>query len=181
VKAIPTSIPGVLRLELNTHTDPRGTFTRVFDVAVYEAAGLPGVFAQDNCSVSGLGVLRGLHYQRWQPQGKLVGVLQGAIFDVVVDLRQDSPTFGHWEGLTLDAQEMSQLWVPPGLAHGFCVLRAPAVVHYRCTAPYDPEDQRGIRWNDPDLAIEWPVATPELSERDAALPQLREVDARLLF
>jgi dTDP-4-dehydrorhamnose 3,5-epimerase len=148
---------------------------------VYAEEGIPTSFAQDNVSVSSEGVLRGLHYQRAHPQGKLVGVHAGAILDVVVDLRQASPQFGQWVGITLDSEAPEQLWVPPGFAHGFCVLRAPAVVHYRCTTPYDPEDQCGVRWNDPELGIDWPVSSPVLSERDGALPLLHEVPTALLF
>jgi len=181
MKVVQTSIPGVLRLDLQAHEDARGHFVRVFDAPVYASAGIPVDFAQDNVSVSGEGVLRGLHYQRAQPQGKLLGVLHGAIFDVAVDLRRASPTFGQWVGLRLDATAPAQVWVPPGFAHGFCVLRAPAVVHYRCTTPYDPDDQQGVRWNDPALGIDWPVEAPVVSERDAALPRLGDVPESLLF
>lgn len=181
MRVVQTSLPGVLRLELEAHTDARGRFVRVFDRSHYAAAGLPVDFAQDNVSVSGPGVLRGLHYQRRLPQGKLLGVLEGAIYDVAVDLRRDSPDFGKWVGVELDARKPAQIWVPEGFAHGFCVIRAPAVVHYRCTTDYDPEDQRGVRWNDPDLGIAWPVSDPLLSPRDDALPHLGEIDPALLF
>jgi len=171
----------VLEITLDLHTDARGRFVRVFDAPVYAASDIPVDFAQDNVSVSGPGVIRGLHYQHTQPQGKLLGVLEGAIYDVAVDLRADSPEFGRWVGITLEADSPSQVWVPPGFAHGFCVIRAPAVVHYRCTTPYDPDDQLGIRWDDPDLGIDWPVSAPVLSDRDRVLPLLRDVPTNRLF
>ena len=176
-----TSLPGVLKIELQAHTDARGRFVRVFDAPVYAAAGIPVDFAQDNVSVSGSGVLRGLHFQRRAPQGKLLGVLEGTIYDVAVDLRADSPGFGRWVGVMLDAAEPGQLWVPPGFAHGFCVVRAPAVVHYRCTTAYDPDDQQGVAWDDPDLGIDWPVEVPVVSPRDALLPRLAELAPGMLF
>ncbi len=181
MKVTQTSISGVLRIELTAHTDRRGDFIRVFDAPAYAAAGIPVDFAQDNVSVSQKGVLRGLHYQHQQPQGKLLGVLHGAIYDVAVDLRQSSSTFGRWIGMHLDADSPAQVWVPPGFAHGFCVVRAPAVVHYRCTTPYDPDDQQGVHYDDPDLGIEWPVEGPVLSDRDALLPRLSTLPAALLF
>ena len=125
-----------------------------------------GPFVQDNVSVSNAGVLRGLHFQRQSPQGKLLTVHTGKIFDVAVDIRQDSPTYRQWVGVELKAGDHQQLWVPPGFAHGFFVMEGPATVHYRCTTVYDPDDQGGIRWNDPSLAIEWPSETPTLSDRD---------------
>jgi len=181
MRATPTSIPEVIRIDLGVHTDARGQFIRLFDSPVYGQAGIPVEFAQDNVSVSGPGVLRGLHYQHRSPQGKLLSVLQGSIYDVAVDLRESSPTFGQWVGMVLSAAAPAQVWVPPGFAHGFCVIQAPAVVHYRCTTPYDPDDQRGVRWDDPDLAIEWPERSPIVSERDAVLPLISDIDASLLF
>jgi dTDP-4-dehydrorhamnose 3,5-epimerase len=171
----------VLKIELEAHTDARGRFVRVFDAPVYAAAGIPVDFAQDNVSVSGPSVLRGLHFQHRHPQGKLLGVLEGTIYDVAVDLRVGSPGFGQWVGVMLDAAKPSQVWVPPGFAHGFCVVRAPAVVHYRCTTAYDPDDQHGVRWDDPDLDIDWPVEAPVISPRDALLPRLAELGPARLF
>ena len=181
MKVTPTSLPGVLTIELGRHIDARGSFVRVFDAPVYAQAGIPVDFAQDNVSVSEPGVVRGLHFQRHQPQGKLLRVLEGEIFDVAVDLRRGSDDFGRWVGVRMAAESPSQIWVPPGFAHGFCVLRAPAVVHYRCTTPYDPDDQRGVRWDDPDLGIVWPVDRPVLSERDQALPRLADLAPEDLF
>ncbi len=181
MKVTPTSLPAVLTIELGRHVDARGSFVRVFDSPVYAQAGIPVDFAQDNVSVSGPGVVRGLHFQRHQPQGKLLSVLEGEIFDVAVDLRRGSDDFGRWVGVRMAAESPTQIWVPPGFAHGFCVVRAPAVVHYRCTTPYDPDDQCGVRWDDPQLGIEWPVERPMLSERDQVLPRLAELAPEDLF
>jgi len=170
-----TEIPDVLRIDLRVHEDARGRFVRAFDVDACAAAGMGGSFVQENVTTSGEGVLRGLHFQQRAPQGKLVGVVMGAVFDVAVDLRVDSPTFGRWVGVGLDADQPAQVWVPPGFAHGFCVLRAPAVVVYRTTTAHDPDDQFGVRWDDPDLAISWPLEAPILSDRDRCLPTFAEL------
>jgi dTDP-4-dehydrorhamnose 3,5-epimerase len=166
VRIKPTSLPDVLLIELEAFEDRRGVFVRQWDSERWAAEGV-GPFVQDNVSVSEVGVLRGLHFQSKAPQGKLLQVLQGKIFDVAVDIRPDSPTCGQWVGVTLQAGEYRQIWIPPGFAHGFAVLEGPATVHYRCTTPYDPDDQHGIRWNDPKLRIEWPINDPVLSDRDA--------------
>jgi dTDP-4-dehydrorhamnose 3,5-epimerase len=179
VKVLPTSIPGVLVIEPDLFEDARGHFFETYHEAKYREAGILGPFVQDNQSHSLRGVLRGLHAQRLQPQGKLVRVLAGGIFDVAVDVRPGSPTYGHWVGITLSAENRRQIYVPPGFAHGFCVTAAEATVAYKCTTLYDPNDEIGIVWNDPDLAIEWPIAAPVLSPRDAELPRLAEI-ARLL-
>ena len=169
VRVIPTDIPEVLILELEHFPDHRGAFVRHWDAQVWSEAGI-GPFVQDNLSQSGAGVLRGLHFQRTQPQGKLVSVMAGAIYDVAVDIRPGRASFGQWVGVTLSADVPRQLWAPPGFAHGFCVVNGPAVVHYRCTTAYAEEDQGGILWSDPALGIPWPVSDPILSERDQALP-----------
>ena len=172
--------------------DERGWFAEMFNAAAFAAAGLPAQFHQDNQSSSSLGVLRGLHYQVRQPQGKLVRVLGGRIWDAVVDLREDSPEFGHWAGFELgpanSAGELEMLWVPPGYAHGFLVLSATAAVHYKVTAPYDPGGEHTLLWNDPQLGIRWPLdrlgRTPVLSAKDAAGTSLARAavyrDRRLL-
>jgi dTDP-4-dehydrorhamnose 3,5-epimerase len=175
MQVICTEIPDVKRLSLSAFEDKRGRFLRVFDAGVYAELGLGGPFVQENVSTSGPRVLRGLHFQREAPQGKLVSVLAGAVADVAVDLRIASPTFGRWVRVDLDARVPEQVWVPPGFAHGFCVLRAPAIVMYRTTTAYDPDDQWGLSWNDPDLGIEWPLLETVLSARDRALPTLAQI------
>lgn len=169
MKVFPTDIPDVLLLELEHFDDDRGRFIRHWDSEGWNAHGV-GPFVQDNVSHSGPQVLRGLHFQTKDPQGKLVSVMAGRIYDVVVDIRRDSPTHGQWVGVELSADTPMQLWVPPGFAHGFCVLGDSATVHYRCTSPYDPDHQAGIRWDCPDLAISWPVSAPVLSDRDRVWP-----------
>ena len=164
-----TKIPDLMIVELETFEDERGTFTRSWDAETWAAKGI-GPFVQDNVSVSGAGVLRGLHFQRVAPQGKLVSVMFGSIFDVAVDIRPGSPTRGQWVGVTLTANKPRQLWVPPGFAHGFCVTDGPATVHYRCTAPYMPTEQGGLAWDDPTLGIEWPIQAPVLSQKDRNQP-----------
>lgn len=178
MRITPTPLPGVFLLEPAVHRDDRGSFTELFrvDHLAAEAGrhpGLPSAFAQWNRSRSAPGVLRGLHYQLARPQGKLISVVRGAIYDVAVDVRRDSPTFGGWTGATLDADSARQLWVPPGFAHGFCVLGdEPADVVYGCTALYDQASESGVRWDDPSLGISWPVPSPRVSARDARLPLL---------
>ncbi|MEX0619731.1 MAG: dTDP-4-dehydrorhamnose 3,5-epimerase [Pseudohongiellaceae bacterium] len=169
MKITPTAIPDVLILEPQVHGDHRGYFMETWRKSVFEELGIAAEFVQDNQSRSGQGILRGLHYQRRNPQGKLVRVLSGEIFDVAVDLRQQSPTFGQWAGVTLSADDHRQLWVPPGFAHGFYVVSSSADIMYKCTAYYAPGDEYGLRWNDPELGIDWPLvdAEPVLSARDA--------------
>jgi dTDP-4-dehydrorhamnose 3,5-epimerase len=137
------------------------------------------VFVQDNHSLSARGTLRGLHMQNHFAQGKLVRCTAGAIYDVAVDARRGSKTFGHWVGETLSAENFQQLWVPPGFLHGFCVLTDTAQVEYKCTEVYHPEDELGVLWSDPEIGIAWPVSEPTLSAKDAALPRLREIESRL--
>ena len=166
MRVIPTAISGVLIIEPVVHADARGHFLETFHARTYAAAGLPGEFVQDNESLSMKGVLRGLHLQLKGPQGKLVRVVQGEIWDVAVDIRPESPTFGQWVGETLSADNWRQLYVPPGCAHGFCVMSDQALVHYKCTTFYDRDDEVGIAYNDPTLAIPWPIADPVLSPKD---------------
>lgn len=166
----PTAIPDVLLLEPKVFGDSRGFFFESFNQRAFEAAVGGSVrFVQDNHSRSGRGVLRGLHYQVEQPQGKLVRVVAGAVFDVAVDIRPGSPTYGHWVGVELSADNKHQLWIPPGLAHGFLVLSDTAEFLYKTTDFYAPAHERCILWNDPELDIRWPLAGPPiLSDRDAA-------------
>ena len=171
---LPTELPGVLILEPTVHRDARGFFLETYHAERFEKAGIVGPFVQDNHSRSANGVLRGLHAQREKPQGKLVRVVLGEIFDVAVDVRPRSPTFGRWTGVTLDAESFRQLWIPVGFLHGFCVMSEWAEIEYKCTALYDRDDEIGVVWNDPDIGIVWPIANPTLSPKDAALPRLHE-------
>lgn len=175
--ATPTAIPDVLVLEPRVFRDERGHFLESFNERVFEAVtGLRRKFVQDNESRSVRNVLRGLHYQTRQPQGKLVHVTAGEIFDVAVDLRRDSPTFGKWVGVTLSAQNFRQLWIPEGFAHGFMVTSDYADVLYKMTDYYDPQFESAIAWNDADIGIEWPATDGLiLHARDAAAPRLRDV------
>jgi dTDP-4-dehydrorhamnose 3,5-epimerase len=175
----PTELPEVVLVEPRVHRDARGFFLETYRAPLYAAAGIGPTFVQDNHSRSTGPVLRGLHAQRRRPQGKLVHAVEGEIFDVAVDIRRGSPTFGRWVGAALSEENFRQLYVPPGFAHGFCVLRSPAQVEYKCTDFYDPDDELGIVWNDPDLAISWPLAAPLLSEKDRRLPRLADVLDRL--
>ncbi len=171
MNATPTIIPDVLVLEPKVFGDERGFFFESFNHRAFEqATGVQTHFVQDNHSKSGLGVLRGLHYQVQNAQGKLVRVTQGAVFDVAVDIRQDSPTFGQWAGEILSAENKRQLWIPAGLAHGFLVLSDTAEFLYKTTAYYAPEHERCIAWDDATLAIDWPLAgsQPRLSAKDLA-------------
>lgn len=169
-----THIPEVLVVEPEVHRDGRGYFVETYRQDRYVEAGLPTTFVQDNRSRSTRGVLRGLHAQRKRPQGKLVQVVEGEIFDVAVDLRRGAATFLQWVGVTLSAERADQLWVPPGFAHGFCVLSDTAVVEYKCTAPYDPSDEMRIAWNDRRIGVRWPVTVPLLSEKDRLAPEVHD-------
>lgn len=172
-----TGLPGPLVIEPTVHGDARGFFLETWHATRYRASGLPERFMQSNLSRSGAGVVRGLHYQYPEPQGKLVWVPEGRVFDVAVDIRRDSPTFGQWAGVELSSDNHRQFWVPEGFAHGFCVLGESALLSYMCTAEYRPEHDAVIAWNDPDIGIRWPVAEPALSARDATAPRLAEVPA----
>jgi dTDP-4-dehydrorhamnose 3,5-epimerase len=179
VRATPTAIPEVLVFEPTVHSDSRGFFLETWHAARYAAVGVEPRFVQDNHSRSVRHTLRGLHYQVARPQGKLVQVATGAVFDVAVDLRRSSPTFGRWVGTVLSEENHHQLWVPPGFAHGFYVLSAQADLLYKCTASYEAELDRALRWDDPGLGIEWPLAgaaPPLLSAKDAAAPGLRDAE-----
>jgi dTDP-4-dehydrorhamnose 3,5-epimerase len=169
-----TSLPGVLILEPRVFRDERGFFIETFSTRGIEGSGIPAEFVQDNHSRSSHGVLRGLHYQLHSPQGKLVHVARGSIFDVAVDIRIGSPTFGKWFGTELNDDNLHSLWVPEGFAHGFCVLSEVADVTYKCTRLYDGADDRGVAWNDPRIGIEWPTANPLVSPKDAGYEGLSE-------
>jgi len=179
LQVLNTPLGDVKLIQPQRFGDNRGWFAEVFNQSTFSAAGLPEQFVQDNQSRSLRGTLRGLHAQLLQPQGKLIRALQGEIFDVAVDIRPGSPTFGKWTGATLSADDFRQMFVPPGLAHGFCVLSDFAEVAYKCTDFYDPDDEIGVRWNDPDLGIDWPIRDPLLSEQDATLPTLFELRTRI--
>jgi dTDP-4-dehydrorhamnose 3,5-epimerase len=174
-----TAVPGVLVVEPVVHRDDRGFFVETYHREKYRQGGLDAVFVQDNHSRSVARTLRGLHAQLRRPQGKLVRAVRGEIFDVAVDIRRGSPTFGRWVGERLSAESFRQLWVPPGFAHGFCVLSEIAEVEYKCTALYDRDDELSIAWDDPEIGIEWPLADPILSPKDAAAARLAEVAERL--
>ena len=179
MKSLPTTLPGVVLLELDVFGDARGRFMETFRRDRYLELGV-GVgldFVQDNFSSSGNGILRGLHYQLHNPQGKLVHVTRGEVFDVAVDIRRGSPTFGRWFGSLLSAENHRQMWVPPGFAHGFLVTSEQADFVYKVTANYAPTDERSLAWNDPELAIAWPITgEPTLSKRDQIAASLRTAE-----
>ena len=169
-----TPIDGLLTIKPKIFADPRGMFYEVYSENKYEEHGIP-CFVQDNHSISKKGVVRGLHYQVNPGQSKLVRVTRGEVFDVAVDIRKQSPTYGKWWGLSLSETNNFQLYIPIGFAHGFCVLSESAEVLYKCSDYYSPENERGILWNDRDLAIDWPVKDPILSEKDAVYPLFSEL------
>ena len=182
MKFLPTRLPDVVLIEPEVHGDQRGFFMETWHARKFAAAGIEAAFVQDNHSHSTQGTLRGLHLQVRQPQGKLIRVVAGEIFDVAVDLRKDSPTFRRWVGLTLSATNRHQLWVPPGFAHGFYTLSTAAEIIYKCTDFYAPEHERTLRWDDPELAVHWPIVSgqsPILAAKDAAGVPLRELVASL--
>ncbi|MGE0448294.1 MAG: dTDP-4-dehydrorhamnose 3,5-epimerase [Vicinamibacterales bacterium] len=179
MRIVPAAIPEVLLIEPDVFSDARGFFLETYHAERYAAAGIPGPFIQDNHSRSVKGTVRGLHLQVARPQGKLVRVVVGEIFDVAVDVRVGSPTFGRWVGERLSADSFRQYYIPHGFAHGFSVLSPFAEIEYKCTDLYDPDGQLGIAWDDPELAITWEVASPVLSERDRQHPTLREAFDRL--
>lgn len=172
-----TSLPGVLLLEPKVFGDARGFFLESWNRRTFSGLGLDVDFVQDNHSRSAKGVLRGLHYQLHQPQGKLVRVVSGAVFDVAVDLRRSSSHFGQWTGHELSAENQRMLWVPPGFGHGFLVLSDTADFLYKTTAYYAPEWDRGVRWDDPSIGVQWPMAVaPQLSAKDQVLPLLQDAE-----
>ncbi len=174
-----TALPGVLLLEPRVFRDERGFFVETFNAREIEGSGIPKDFVQDNHSRSSRGVLRGLHYQLHNPQGKLVHVARGSVFDVAVDIRVGSPTFGKWFGTELNDENLSSLWVPPGFAHGFFVLSETADVIYKCTRLFEASDDRGVAWNDPFIGITWPSMEPLVSAKDAGYHGLSEARADL--
>jgi dTDP-4-dehydrorhamnose 3,5-epimerase len=179
VRCIPASIPDVLVVEPDVHRDARGFFVETYHAEKYRAHGIGVTFVQDNHTRSTARTLRGLHAQRLHPQAKLIRVVAGEIYDVAVDLRRGSPTFGRSFGVVISAESFRQVYVPAGFAHGFCVLTDAAEVAYKCSSLYDPADEFGIAWNDPSLAIDWPIHDPLLSDRDRRNPTLAELGDRL--
>jgi dTDP-4-dehydrorhamnose 3,5-epimerase len=175
MKITAMSLPEVLLVEPDRLGDTRGYFLETWHQQRYAAAGIKMDFVQDNLSRSTHGILRGLHLQHPNDQGKLVYVLEGEVFDVAVDVRVGSPSFGKWTGALLSASDHRQLWIPPGFAHGFCVTSASALFAYKCTALYSAADELGVAWNDPAIAITWPLAEPQLSAKDKALPCLATI------
>lgn len=167
MKVRKTPLPGVLVIEPKVFRDARGFFTETFNTGSLKSSGIPSKFVQDNHSRSTLGVLRGLHYQLQSPQGKLVHAARGSIFDVAVDIRVGSPHFGEWYGEELNDENLFSLWIPPGFAHGFCVLSDVADVIYKCTTLYNAADDRGVAWNDPAIGIDWPIIAPIVSDKDS--------------
>ncbi|MFT5032792.1 MAG: dTDP-4-dehydrorhamnose 3,5-epimerase [Bacteroidia bacterium] len=179
MKVQQTPIDGLLVIEPQVFGDERGFFIEIWQAARYKEAGIEGDFVQDNQSRSRRGILRGLHYQIQNPQGKLVRVTDGEVFDVAVDLRRSSPTFGQWYGVILSASNHRQFWVPPGFAHGFYVMSESADFNYKCTNYYSPEFERSLQWNDAAVGIDWPLVegeTPQLSQKDAAGLPLSEIE-----
>jgi len=182
MQRISTRLPGLVLLEPAVHGDARGFFVETFRADAWSAEGIPTDYVQDNQSRSRRGTLRGVHFQTHPGQGKLVRVSQGRVFDVVVDLRRGSPTFGEWEGIELDDERGRQLYIPVGFGHGFCVLSETADFVYKCTAYYDPATEAGIRFDDPDIGVEWPADVEWLcSERDRVAPRLADVADDLPF
>jgi dTDP-4-dehydrorhamnose 3,5-epimerase len=175
MKVIETDLPGCVVIEPQVHGDARGYFYESFNAEKYKEVGLDLRFVQSNVSRSARGVLRGLHYQWPNPQGKLVNVLEGEVYDVAVDIRVGSPTFGHWAAAMLSADNKRHFWIPEGFAHGFAVLSAHATFCYQCTALYDHAADAGIRWNDAEIGVDWPLGAPQLSDKDQHAPFLREI------
>ena len=180
MRVLATEIPGVLVVEPTVHRDTRGFFLETWHEARYREHGIVARFVQDNHSRSTRGALRGLHAQEPNPQGKLLRVVEGEVWDVAVEARLGSPAFGRHVAVVLSAENFRQMWLPPGVLHGFCVTSEVAQVEYKCTEPYDPRAEFSVRWNDPELAIPWPIADPVLSEKDRRAPLLREVRDRLV-
>ena len=176
-----TELPGVLLIDIDKYTDSRGSFLETWNRKRYGECGLPSDFVQDNVSYSKRGVLRGLHFQNPHPQGKLVQVLEGEVFDVAVDIRVGSPSFGKWYGVVLSSDKNAQLYIPEGFAHGFLALSELAVFSYKCTEFYNKSCERSIRWDDPDIAIKWPLNDLVLSDKDRAGYLLKDIPQEFLF
>jgi len=179
VRFLATELPGVVLVEPDLHRDRRGFFLETYHLEKYRAGGIEGTFVQDNHSRSARGALRGLHAQVRAPQAKLVRAVEGEMFDVAVDIRRGSPRFGRWVGHRLSGDNFLQLYIPPGFAHGFCVLSEVVHVEYKCTAFYDADDEITVAWNDPEIGIAWPLDDPTLSAKDAAAPPLAALLDRL--
>lgn len=175
MKLIETGIPGLVVIEPKVHGDSRGFFMEAWHAGRYGELGLPDHFVQSNVSRSAAGVIRGLHFQHPQAQGKLISVLEGRVFDVAVDIRSDSPSFGQWAGVELSGENHRQFYVPEGFAHGFCVLGESALLSYLCTRPFNAAQEACVVWNDPDIDIDWPLKPTSLSEKDRAAPRLSEI------
>ncbi len=180
IKVTKQSLPGVLLIEPQVFDDDRGFFLETYHRKKYAEWGIERVFVQDNHSHSQKSTLRGLHYQLQHPQAKLIYVVSGGIFDVAVDIRRGSPTFGQWTGTVLSGENKHQLYVPEGFAHGFCILSETAHVMYKCTDLYAPEDEYGILWSDPSIYIVWPIENPILSKKDSQNPKVREISEDFL-
>ncbi len=180
MNVLETRLPGVLIIEPDVFGDARGFFMETWSRERYREARLPAGFVQDNLSRSARGVLRGLHFQNPHPQGKLISVLEGEVFDVAVDVRAGSPTFGEWVGEVLSSANRRQLYVPEGFAHGFVVIGDTALFSYKCTEYYHPETERSILWNDPEIGIEWPIGDPILSDKDSRAPRLAGIPGDML-
>lgn len=179
MKFTETSLPGVIIIDPDTFIDDRGFFLETYSEKIYQENGINMSFVQDNHSRSSIGVLRGLHYQLNNPQGKLVRCLNGSVFDVAVDIRRGSKYFGHYASIILSDENKKQFWIPPGFAHGFCVLSEKADFEYKCTAYYDASDQYSIAWNDPSIGIDWPISTPSLSKKDEIAEPISEINHEL--
>lgn len=181
MKIIPGPMAGLLVIEPAVFGDSRGFFMELWNQRRYREGGLAADFVQDNLSLSRRGALRGLHFQSPNPQGKLVEILDGEVFDVVVDLRRSSPTFARWHGLTLSAENKRQFYVPPGFAHGFVVVSETALFHYKCTEFYSPKDEQTLSWNDPEVAVQWPISEPLLSAKDTKGLRLKDLPPEILY
>lgn len=181
MKVTPGELDGLLLLEPNVFGDARGFFMELWHRDRYREAGIPGEFVQDNISSSRRGSVRGLHFQNPTAQAKLVWAIQGEIYDVAVDLRRGSPTFGRWQAVTLSSENRLQFYIPPGFAHGFAVLSDVALFAYKCSDFYAPQHERAVAWNDPDIGIPWPVSDPVLSAKDQRAPRLRDIPPERLF
>jgi len=181
MQVIKCELEGLVLVVPDAYTDARGYFMETWHKQRYAEHGINWPFVQDNLSFSRQGVLRGLHFQNPTPQGKLISILQGEVFDVAVDIRRSSPTFKRWQGFILSSENKHQLFIPPGFAHGFLVLSETALCSYKCTEFYSKSDELTIRWNDPDIGIKWPIENPILSQKDATAAFLRELPADRLF